>query len=307
MKGVLADRAPSRSSSRRKPGSTDAMGPALARPIGAPHPWLPASAGMTKEGNTSLIPHTVIPAPAGIHTRELRGSIATSAPMDPRLRGDDEGGEGGVTTIGTAAGPSGVAPSVRHSPPPSSSRRKPGPTDTAQPASARAIGVPHPWLRAFAGMTKGEDTSLIPHTVIPAEAGIHTRRPRGSIATPAPLDPRLRGDDEGGGGPLTTIGTATGPSGVASVRHSTPPSSSRRKPGPMDTVRPASARPIGVPYPWLPASAGMTKGEGDCRSPKRSSPRRRESRRACVAMEPCGPRLWIPGCAGMTNLGGTNP
>ncbi|AIT05699.1 hypothetical protein MC45_03985 [Sphingomonas taxi] len=82
--------------------------------------------------------------------------------------------------------------------------------DAAQPASARAINDPHPWVPASAGMTKEEGAPLTPNTVIPAQAGIHTRGPCGAIATPARLDPRLRGDDEGGEAAVRDIDSTTG-------------------------------------------------------------------------------------------------
>ena len=93
--------------------------------------------------------------------------------------------------------------------PPSSSRRKPGPMDTARSASARATGVPNPWVPASAGMTNGEGARLTPNSVIPAQAGIHTRGPHGAIATPARLDPRLRGDDEGEAAAVRDIDSTT--------------------------------------------------------------------------------------------------
>jgi len=196
---------------------------------------------------------------------------------------------------------------VRATRAPSSSRRKPGPTDTARSASARVISVPHPGLPASAGTTKGEGAPLTPNTVIPAQAGIHTRGPSGSIAAPARLDPRLRGDDEAVGAPVTIRRTGMGPSRLTpSVRHATHPSSPRRKPGPMDTAQPASARAINVLHPWVPASAGMTKGKGDPIFSKRSFPRRRGSIAANLAAPSRHLCVWIPACAGMANLGGTH-
>ena len=188
---------------------------------------------------------------------------------------------------------------VRATRAPSSSRRKPGPMDTARSASARAVSVPHPRLRASAGTTKGEGAPLTPNTVIPAQAGIHTRGPSGSIAAPARLDPRLRGDDEADGACFAIIRTTTR---SPDHPHATPPSSSRRKPGPMDTAQPASARAISIPRPWLPAPAGMTKGKGAPISPNRSSPRRRGSIAANLAAPSRHLRVWIPASAGMTKL-----
>ena len=189
---------------------------------------------------------------------------------------------------------------VRATRAPSSSRRKPGPTDTARSASARVISVPHPGLPASAGTTKGEGAPLTPNTVIPAQAGIHTRGPSGSIAAPARLDPRLRGDDEADGARVAIIRTTTR---SPDHPHATPPSSSRRKPGPMDTAQPASARAISIPRPWLPAPAGMTKGEGAPISPNRSSPRRRGSIVANLAAPSRHLCVWIPASAGMTRRG----
>ena len=188
------------SSSRRTPGPMDAAQPASARTIGIPSPWVPACAGMTKGEGNSLSPNAVIPAQAGIHTRGPHDPIATPARLDPRLRGDDEGVRRPVTMTGVMRRPSRLRPSVRRSTLASSSRRKLGPMNTTHPASARTISVPSPWVPACAGMTKGEGNSLSPKSVIPAQAGIHTRGPHGVIATPARLDSRLRGDDEGRGG-----------------------------------------------------------------------------------------------------------
>jgi hypothetical protein len=149
--------------------------------------------------------------------------------------------------------------------------------DKAQPASARTLGVPRPWVPASAGMTSGEGESPSPNTVIPAQAGIQTRRCRDGVVRSARLNPRLRGDDKAGEAPLTIIGSA-----ARSVTNPTP-SSSRRTPGPMDAAQPATARTLGVPHPRIPAPAGMTKREG----------------------EPTSRKAVVPAAAGMTNPWGT--
>jgi hypothetical protein len=95
-------------------------------------------------------------------------------------------------------------------------------------------------------------------SVIPAQAGIHNRRPNGSIPTPARPNPRLRGDDEERQNARMTHRTASGSSGQAAPSRSSSPSSSRRTPGPMDTTHSGLARAIGASHPWVPASAGMT-------------------------------------------------
>jgi hypothetical protein len=82
--------------------------------------------------------------------------------------------------------------------------------DAVQPALAHTISAPLPWAPAFAGVTKGKGAPLTLGTVIPAQAGIHSRKPHGAIATPARLDPRLREKDEKGGARVTVIHSAMG-------------------------------------------------------------------------------------------------
>ncbi len=144
----------------------------------------------------------------------------SSARLGPRLRGDDGAWENdrmhGVRTL-------------------RSSRRTPGPMDTAPPASTRSIDRPQPWVPTCAGMILGKipyhvrHAGRFPASAFPQEqAALRARcrgcrdrpgmtkrdgwrallppsspRRRGSIrakltagtATSAALDPRLRGDD----------------------------------------------------------------------------------------------------------------
>ncbi len=142
----------------------------------------------------------VIPAKAGIQIRDdpvdcvsPRFSPCFSAhpPLDPRFRGDDgEGQKSGVLGRGETQ---------TAKPQPSGSRKGARSQRTA-PAPIGRLAIP-------GGHLLGARFYAIPLSVIPAKAGIQVRNNPVDCVSPGffpcfpvrpPLDPRFRGDDEGG-------------------------------------------------------------------------------------------------------------